>query len=71
MPPKGASKQAAKKNAAPKLDPKLQAMREKWQAEADKMGGPGSRVIVDKNEAKKVVFDTLHDMFSPVNITQL
>jgi len=69
MPPKGSSKQAAKKAAAPKIDPKLKALYDKWQAEAEKMGG--ASIIVDTNAAKKVVFDKLHDLFSPVNITQL
>ncbi len=67
MPPKGASKQAGKK--APKIDPKLKAMYAKWQAEAEKMGE--TTIIIDTNQAKKVVFDKLHDLFSPVNITQL
>jgi len=69
MPPKGSSKQAVKKAAAPKIDPKLKAMYDKWQVEAEKMGG--TTIIVDTNAAKKVVFDKLHDLFGPVNITQL
>lgn len=67
VPPKGASKQAGKKAA--KIDPKLKALRDKWQGEAEKLGG--TTIVVDPNEAKKVVFDKLHDLFSPVNITQL
>ena len=69
MPPKGASKQAGKKAAASKIDPKLKAMYAKWQGEAEKMGG--TNIIIDTNQAKKIVFDKLHDLFSPVNITQL
>jgi hypothetical protein len=69
MPPKGASKRAGKKAAASKVDPKLKAMYDKWQAEAERVGG--TTIIVDKNAAKKFVFDKLHDLFSPVNITQL
>ena len=69
MPPKGASKQAGKKAAAPKIDPKLKALYAKWQAEAEKMGE--TTIIIDTNQAKKIVFDKLHDLFSPVNITQL
>ena len=68
MPPKGASKQAAKK--APKLDPAQVAKVAKWQADANKMGA-GTNVIVTKEKAKKVIFDKLHDMFAPANITQL
>eukprot|EP00975_Prorocentrum_lima_P024122 5077112-Prorocentrum_lima.AAC.1 len=44
-------------------------MYDKWQAEAERVGG--TTIIVDKNAAKKFVFDKLHDLFSPVNITQL
>ena len=66
-PPKGASKHAAKK--APKVDPKVKALYDKWQGEAEKLGG--TTIVVDMSEAKKVVFDKLHDLFSPVNITQL
>jgi hypothetical protein len=68
MPPKAASKQAAKKAA--KLDPALAAKHAKWKAEAVKMGG-GNEVIIIKEKAKKVIFDKLHDMFAPANITQL
>ena len=67
MPPKGSK--AAKKAAAAKIDPKLKAMYDKWQAEAEKLGG--TNIIVDTNTAKKHVFDKLLDLFSPVNITQL
>lgn len=72
MPPKGSLKQSDKKPAATKIDPKLKEMHDKWQAEAEKLGAPpGTKIIVDKNAGKKLVFDSLHDLFSPVNITQL
>ena len=61
MPPKGASK---------KVDPRLVAQHAKWQAEANKLGA-GTDVIYRKEKAKKVIFDKLHDMFAPANITQL
>lgn len=65
MPPKGASKKKAEK-----IDPALAARHAKWKAEAVKMGG-GTEVIIIKEKAKKVIFDKLHDMFAPANITQL
>ncbi len=40
----------------------------KWQAEAEKLGGPNARVVVSKPEAKKLIFDKLRDEFSPLNI---
>ena len=40
----------------------------KWQAEAEKLGGPGVKIIVCKPEAKKLIFDKLHDAFAPMNI---
>jgi hypothetical protein len=82
MPPKGASKQAAPgksidatstaNNPAvekPKVMSKsaIEAHR-KWQAEAEKLGGPDARVIVSKPDAKKLIFDKLHNEFAPMNI---
>lgn len=46
-------------------------MHKKWQQEAEKMGGPGARIVVDKDTAKKLIFDVLHDAFAPMNISQL
>ncbi len=40
----------------------------KWQAEAEKLGGPNARVVVSKPEAKKLVFDELRNEFAPMNI---
>jgi hypothetical protein len=40
----------------------------KWQTEAEKLGGPGVKIIVCKPEAKKLIFDKLHDAFAPMNI---
>jgi hypothetical protein len=82
MPPKGASKQAppgksidaatTAKNPAvekPKVISKsaIEAHR-KWQAEAEKLGGPDARVVVSKPDAKKLIFDKLHNEFAPMNI---
>ena len=40
----------------------------KWQAEAERLGGPNARVVVSKPEAKKLIFDKLHNEFTPMNI---
>jgi len=47
------------------------AMHRKWQAEAEKLGGPNVRIVVNKLEAKKLIFDTLHESFRPMNITEI
>jgi hypothetical protein len=82
MPPKGASKQAAPGKSTdaaatakypavekPKVISKsaIEAHR-KWQAEAEKLGGPDVRVVVSKPDAKKLIFDKLHNEFAPMNI---
>jgi len=41
----------------------------KWQAEADKMGG--GKITVDRSDAKKAIFDVLHDSFKPMNVNGL
>ena len=45
------------------------ARHEKWQADAKKLGV--NRIIVKKNEAKKVVFDALFDAFRPMSIDNI
>jgi len=50
---------------------KLVEMHKKWQEEATKLGGPEARIVVSKPEAKKMIFDLLHDAFAPMNITQI
>ena len=45
------------------------ARHEKWQADAKKLGV--NRIIVKKNEAKKVVFDALYDAFRPMNLNDI
>ena len=42
---------------------------EKWQADAKKLGV--NRIIVKKNEAKKVIFDALYDAFRPMNLNDI
>lgn len=71
MPQKGSSKEGAKKAAVPKLDPKMKSQLDKWQREASNLGLSGKNIILDGDAAKKVVFDEMHDMFCPVNISQL
>lgn len=69
VPPKGAAaaKPAAKKKPSAAQTQKSIEMRNKWQAEAERMGGRGARIVVSKPEAKKVIFDMLHDSFAPMN----
>jgi len=47
------------------------AMHQKWQKQAEELGGKGVRIVVKKSEAKKLIFDVLHEAFRPMNITQL
>lgn len=46
-------------------------MHRKWQAAAEAAGGPGSRIVLSKPTAKKMIFDYLYDAFSPMTITQI
>jgi len=46
-------------------------MHKKWQEQANSMGGPNARIVVEKRKAKKLIFDMLHDAFAPMNITQI
>ena len=46
-------------------------MHKKWQQLASSMGGPGARIVVEKSKAKELIFDMLHDAFTPMNITQI
>ncbi|GKY96953.1 hypothetical protein MPSEU_000654300 [Mayamaea pseudoterrestris] len=62
----------AKKAAAKAPVSKKQLdMHRQWQATAESLGGPNARIIVNKNDAKKLIFDVLHDAFAPMNITDL
>lgn len=49
----------------------LQKKHAEWQKAAVKAGGPGARIIVDKKQAKKMIFDLLYDAMKPMNITQI
>ena len=69
-----ALKEANAKKAAkskPPASKKQLDMHRQWQATAESMGGPDARIMVSKPEAKKLIFDVLHDAFSPMNITEL
>eukprot|EP00536_Pseudo-nitzschia_multiseries_P009824 jgi/Psemu1/325786/estExt_fgenesh1_pg.C_2860001 len=71
-PPKGTtsdSQKGAGKNKPSKFSASALARHEKWQADAKKLGV--NRIIVKKEEAKKVVFDTLYDAFHPMNINDI
>ena len=46
-------------------------MHKKWQQQAESMGGPNARIVVEKAKAKALIFDMLHDAFKPMNITQI
>jgi hypothetical protein len=47
-----------------------QMLYRKWQLAADEMGS-GQKIIVDKVQAKQLVFDWLHDQFKPRTITDI
>jgi hypothetical protein len=47
------------------------AMHRKWQEAAEKIGGPDARIVVKKPDAKKLIFDMLHESFQPMNITDI
>jgi hypothetical protein len=57
----------------PVLKPNKQMLEthRKWQEAAEAIGGPGSRIIVSKLEAKKAIYDMLYDTFRPMDITQI
>lgn len=78
MPPKGAAAKGAAATAAAKKKPaaekakimskKSVAQHAKWQVDAVKVGGPNAKIVLHKPDAKKMIFDKLHDEFCPMNI---
>ena len=68
VPPRGAG---GKKSKSTKPNATHSAVQKKWQEAAEKAGGPGARIITNKTEAKKIVFDMLHDSFRPMNMTEI
>ena len=67
MLPTGAAKQEV--NRAPSKGALV--IHQKWQAEAERQGGPDARIVVSKPAAKKLIFDVLFDTFCPMNITEI
>ena len=47
------------------------ALHRKFQETAEAMGGPGTRIVVSKPAAKKLIFDHLFDSFRTKNVTQV
>jgi hypothetical protein len=43
----------------------------KWLAEAQKIGGPNAKLVLDRPEVKRLVFDVLHDAFGPKNVNDI
>jgi len=69
MPPGAATKKpavVAKKPSAAMMQ-KLTETRQRWQADAERLGGPDARIVVSKPEAKKLIFQMLLDNFRPMN----
>lgn len=62
---------STKTKAKSKPSKQFLELHRKWQAAAEKAGGPSARIVVDKNDAKKLIFDLLYDKFRPMNITQV
>ena len=60
-----------KNRVAPKPSKEALAIHKKWQEQAEAMGGKDARIIVSKPDAKKLIFELLHDAFRPMNITQV
>ena len=65
----GGKKQAAAKPAS-KISEKAMFYHRKWQAEAEKQGGPNAKIVVSKPEAKKIIFN-LFDEGVPMNINEM
>lgn len=47
------------------------AQHKKWQDEAVKFGGPNARLVLNKPDAKKVIFDMLYDELCAMNIVKV
>lgn len=60
-----------KKQVKAKPSKQQMAKHAEWQAEAEKHAGKGARLVMDKATAQKMVFETLHDSFAPMTITQI
>ena len=65
----GGKKKDSGSGGSKKLSAQTLAMHKKWQDAATDLGG--GKIIINKTEAKKAIFDMLHDAFCPMNITQI
>ena len=65
----GGKKKDSGSGGSKKLSAQTLAMHKKWQDAATDLGG--GKIIINKIEAKKAIFDMLHDAFRPMNITQI
>lgn len=61
------SKKAPK--PAAKLSKNAMLCHRKWQAEAEKQGGPNAKIVVSKPEAKKIIYQKLQE--GPMNINKM
>ena len=69
VPPSGDSKN--KKEKKKEVSKDALAVHQRWQNEAEKMGGPGVKIVVSKAVAKPMIFNMMHDSFRPMNITEI
>ena len=65
----GGKKKDSGSGGSKKLSAQTLPMHKKWQDAATDLGG--GKIIINKTEAKKAIFDMLHDAFCPMNITQI
>jgi len=63
------SKKASK--PAAKLSKSAMESYRKWQAEAEKQGGPNAKIVVSKPEAKRIIIEMLHGEGRPMNINEM
>jgi len=66
----GGKNQAAAKPAS-KISEKAMFYHRKWQAEAEKQGGPNAKIVVSKPEAKRIIFEKLASKGAPMNINEM
>ena len=74
-PPPSSLKPSSKITAKSMVTPspilsKSSKVLEDWRKASRRMGGNG-KIVVDKTEAKKMIFERSNDAFQPMNITQL
>ena len=57
--------------SAPKISKNAILSHRKWQAEAEKQGGPNAKIVVNKPEAKRIILEMLHDELTPMDINEM